>query len=211
MALTLTSYSQSDLQKYKTALSSRYPNCMFVDSNKTIPEWFDPRNDHYQIFDVGLYHGHYTTTFDKTNSSAHQLVTQIARMIQLTDRAWIQFVFASYDFAPHLKYHINRLDQKIKTVTSKNYTTWIDDLTDKKPYENPENGRDFASHYKELHNQSVQKLQNPQIIMSIRGLVLSENGGIVTSLFENIKSSNDHLTTYNYRPSDFYNSKKTKK
>ena len=120
-------------------------------------------------------------------------------------------MFASHDFTSYLKVHINMLDQKIKSVTSKNYTTWVDDLTNKKSYENPENGRDFSNHYKELHNQAVQKLQNSQIIMSVRGLVQSKNNDIVTSLFDNITSSNDHLTIYNYRYSDFYSSKKPKK
>jgi len=131
-------------------------------------------------------------------------------MIQLTDKAWIQFVFASHDFTSYLKLHINMLDQKIKSVISKNHRTWIDDITNKKSYENPENGRDFANHYKELHNQAVQKLQNSQIIMSARGLIQSKNSDIVTSLFDNITSSNDHLTVYNYIYSDFYSSKKPK-
>ena len=208
MALILTSQSQSDLEKYKTALSNMYPNCMYVDLDNTTPAWFDVRYDNYQIFDVGLYHGHYTTTFDKTNS--HQLVTQLANMIQLTDRAWIQFVFASYDFTSYLKGHISRLDQKIKSVTDKNYTTWMDDITNKKPHENPENGKDFANHYKELQLQATQKLQNPQIIMSIRGLVQSKNKDITASLFDGIKSSNDHLSTYNYTYSNFYDSRKSR-
>ena len=208
LAFVLTSQSQSDLQRYETALSNMYPNCMFTDLNYTIPKWFDVRYENYQIFDVGLYHGHYTTTLDKTNSP--QLITQLANMIQLTDKAWIQFVFASCDFTPYLKGHLNILDQKIKSVTNKNYRTWIDDLTNKKSYENPENGRDFANHYKELHNQAVQKLQNSQIIMSIRGLIQSENRDTITSLFDNITSSNDHLTVYNYKYSNFYSFKKPK-
>ena len=210
MAFILTSHSELDLQRYKTALSNMYPNCMFVDLEYYIPEWFDSRYDHYQIFDVGLYHGHYATTFDKLNNDSHQLVTQLANLIQLTDKAWIQFVFASYDFTLYLKWHINRLDQKIKFVTDKNYRTLVDDLANKKPYENPENGKDFANHYKELRNQVAQKMQNPQIIMSIRGLVQSKNNDITASLFNDIKSRNDHLSTYNYTYSDFYNFKKPK-
>ena len=209
LVFVLASQSKSDLQKYKTALSNMYPNCRFADLDNTIPGWFDVRYENYRIFDVGLYHGHYTTTFDKTNSS--QLITQLANMIQLTDRAWIQFVFTSYDFTSYLKGHISMLDQKIKSVTSKNYRTWIDDLTNKKSYENPENGRDFANHYKELHNQAVQKLQKSQIIMSIRGLVQSKNNDIITSLFDNITSSNDHLAVYSYKYSYFQSFKKPEK
>ena len=79
LAFVITSQSQSDLQRYKTALSNMYPNCRFVDLDNTTPAWFDVRHENYQVFDVGLYHGHYTATFDKTNS--HQLTTQLANMI----------------------------------------------------------------------------------------------------------------------------------
>ena len=93
---------------------------MFVDLDHNKPKWFDARNN-YQIFDVSLYHGHYTTTFDRTNS--HQLITQISNLIQLTDKSWIQFVFVSYNLTLFLKQHINWLDQKLKFVTNKNYRT----------------------------------------------------------------------------------------
>ncbi|MDH3361567.1 MAG: hypothetical protein OEL56_04120 [Nitrosopumilus sp.] len=139
---------------------------MFVELEHSIHDWFKV-DTKYKIFDVSLYHGHYTTILDKNNS--HQLITQISNLIQLTDNAWIQFVFVSHNFTSFLKSHINWLDQKLQFVTNKNYRTWIDDITNKKSYENPENGKDFTNHYKELYHQSSQKLQNPQVIMSVRG------------------------------------------
>ena len=76
---------------------------------------------------------------------------------------------------------------KTKTVTSKKYRTWIDELQNKKLYENPENGLDFYNHYKELQSHTSQKMQDSHIIMSIRGLMQSENDSLSElSLFEDI-------------------------
>ena len=207
LTFVLTS-DESDLEQYKIAFSNAHPNCMFEDLEKTIPKWFDATKCNYQLFDVGSYHGHYSATFEKTDS--HQLMTQLANMIQVTDKAWIQFVFVSCNLTEYLRNHIDKLDQKLEFVTNKKHRTWIDDITNKKSYVNPENGRDFSNNYRELHHQATQKLQNPQVIMSIRGLIQSDSNNTFASLFDNIRSSNDHLTTYSYRYQDFYNSKKPK-
>ena len=65
-----------------------YPNVIFADLKSATPEWFDCKVK-YQIFDVGTYHGHHTAVFDQTN--AHQIITQMANTIQLSNYAWIQF------------------------------------------------------------------------------------------------------------------------
>ncbi len=205
LKIVLAAQSRLDLENFKTSFGVMYPNCSFIDLKKITPDWFSIDNN-YKIFDISLYHGHYSTILDKTD--LHQLITQLANTIQLTDKAWIQFVFAPYNFTPYLKSHLNRLNQKIKYVTSKKYKTWIDDLQNKKPYENPENGLDFYNHYKILEKDSATKMQDSHVIMSIRGLIQSDNNDFINSIsFDDIKSNYDHLTTYTYDYSKFYNTK----
>ena len=206
LQIVLCSQTREDLKKFKMSFGAMYPNASFVNLDRITPKWYRPTKIQYQTLDVSTYHGHYSTIFEKTNS--YQLITQLANTIQLTDKAWIQLVFAPYNFTPYLKYHLNRLNQKIKTVTSKKYRTWIDELQNKKPYENPENGLDFYNHYRELQLHTSQKMQNAHIMMSIRGLIQSENNNLESiSSFEDIKSNHDRLTTYNYDYSHFYNIK----
>ena len=209
LRIVLCSQTREDLEKFKMSFSAMYPNASFVNLDRITPKWYRPTKMRYQTFDVSTFHGHYSTIFEKTNS--HHIITRIANTIQLSDKAWIQFVFAPYNFTPYLKYHLNRLNQKIKTVTSKKYGTWIDELQNKKPYENPENGLDFYNHYRELQSDTSQKMQDSHIMMGIRGIMQSENNNNnlpeSISSFEDIKSNHDHLTTYNYDYSKFYNIK----
>ena len=201
LKIILTSQSKQDLENFKISFGNMYPNTSFVNLDKITPAWYSPTSRQYKIFDVSLYHGHHSTVLDKTNS--HQLVTQIANTIQLTDKAWMQFVFVPYNFTPYLKNHLHRLNQKIKTVTSKKYRTWMDDITNKPSHENPENGLDFYNHYRNLQSDTAHKMQESHVMMSIRGMIQSAS---VDSLsFENIQSNYDHLTTYSYDYSKFYN------
>ena len=203
LKIVLAAHSKHDLENFKTSFGNMYPNASFVNLDRIIPDWYSPTKQQYKIFDVSLYHGHYSTVFDKTNS--HQLITQTANTIQLADKAWIQFVFAPYNFTPYLKSHLHRLNQKIKTVTSKKYLTWMEDITNKPSHDNPENGLDFYNHYRNLQSDTAQKMQGSHIIMSIRCLIQSNSTDSLS--FENIKSNYDHLTTYSYDYSKFYNKK----
>ncbi|MGI9567740.1 MAG: TraM recognition domain-containing protein [Nitrosopumilus sp.] len=205
LKIILTAQSKQDLENFKISFGNMHPNASFVNLDRITPDWYSPTKEQYQIFDVSLYHGHYSTVLDKTNS--HQLITQLANTIQSSNKAWIQFVFAPYNFTPHLKSHLSRLNQKIKTVTSKKYRTWMDDITNKPSHENPENGLDFYNHYKILQSDTAQKMQESHVMMSIRGLIQSHDGNNSTESlsFENIKSNHDHLTTYSYNYSNFYN------
>ena len=205
LKIILASHSKQDLENFKISFGNMYPNASFVNLNKIIPDWYSPTKEKYEIFDASLYHGHYSNILDKTNS--HQLITQIANTIQLADKACIQFVFAPYNFTPYLKSHLNRLNQKIKTVTSKKYRTWMDDITNKPSHENSENGLDFYNHYKNLQSDTAQKMQDSHVMMGIRGLIQSKNNSVNSLSFENVKSNYDHLTIYSYDYSKFYNKK----
>ena len=210
--IVLASHSPQDLESFKTAFSQMYPNATYSNLKTIAPEWYDVSKD-YKIFDVSTRHGHYSTTFDKSNS--HGTITRIANTIQLADFAWIQFVFAPYNFVPYLKSHHNQLNQKIKFVTSKKFRNWIDEIKDTKPYENPENGMDFYNNYKTMQSDTSQKMQKPHVIMSVRGLLSSpsennNNNNLESIPFDDIKSSYEHLTSYTYNHSKILQ-QKTKK
>ena len=215
----LSAQNKLDLANYKISFQNVYPNVSFVSQQETTPEWFSTKESSYEIFDVSLHHGHYSTMLDTATNQQYQLITNISNSLQLYDNAWIQFVFAPYNFISYLRNHQRRLDSRIKYVTSKNYRTWIDDITNQKSYENPENGLDFYNSYRDLLKDSREKTQDMQIVMSIRGMIQSKdddddegnnnnnNNNRPSLSFEQIKSHHDHLTQYFYSYKSFYNSK----
>ena len=203
--MILASHSSEDITSFKTAFLQMYPNATFSNLKRIVPEWYSVSKQ-YRIFDASTYHGHYSAIFDKSNS--HTIITRIANTIQLTDYAWIQFVFAPYNFTPYLKSHHNQLNRRIKYVASKKFRNWIDEIKETKPYENPESGMDFYNHYKVMQSDTSQKMQKPHVIMSIRGLLSSED--IDSIPFDDVKSNYDHLTSYTYDYSKFCNKKPKK-
>ena len=211
LQIVLASHSSKDLESFKTAFSQMYPNATYSNLNTITPEWyvFVISKEDYKMFDVSTHHGHYSTIFDKSN--AHSTITRIANTIQLAQYAWIQFVFAPYNFTPYLKSHHNQLNHRIKFVTSKKFRNWIDEIKETKPYENPENGMDFYNHYRIMQSDTSQKMQKSHVIMSIRGLLSSSSENNHNNLesipFDDIKSNYEHLTAYTYDISKFYNSK----
>ncbi|MDH3766684.1 MAG: hypothetical protein OER82_12875, partial [Nitrosopumilus sp.] len=56
----LSAQNKLDLANYKISFQNVYPNVSFVTQQETIPEWFSPQSS-YEIFDVSLHHGHYST------------------------------------------------------------------------------------------------------------------------------------------------------
>ena len=193
LKIVLASHSPEDLESFKTAFSQMYPNVTYSTLKTIAPEWYNISKE-YKIFDVSTHHGHYSTLFDKSNT--HSTITRIANTVQLADFAWIQFVFAPYNFTSYLKSHHNQLNRRIKFVTSKKFRNWIDEIKDIKPYENPENGMDFYNNYKAMQSDTSQKMQKSHVIMSIRGLSSSsENNKNLESIpFDDIKSNYEHLT-----------------
>ena len=212
----LSAQNKLDLANYKISFQNVYPNVSFVSQQETIPEWFSPSESSYEIFDVSLQHGHYSTILDTALQQNQSLITNLSNSIQTYQNAWIQFVFAPYNFISHLRNHQRRLDTRIKHVTSKKYRTWVDDFTNTKSYENPENGLDFYNNYKELLHDATKKTQDTQIVMSVRGLIetkKNEDSGDDYSnskpslSFDQIKSKHDHLTQYSYSYKSFYHTK----
>ena len=208
LKIVLASHSSEDMESFKTAFSQMYPNATYSNLKIITPKWYSVSKD-YKIFDVSTRHGHYSALFNKSN--AHSTITRIANTVQLAECAWIQFVFAPYNFTPYLKSHHNQLNHRIKFVTSKKFRNWIDEIKETKPYENPENGMDFYNNYKTMQSDTSQKMQKSHVIMSIRGLLYSsENNNLESIPFNDIKSNYEHLTSYTYNHSKFYNKKPKK-
>lgn len=224
LKIVLTSQSPEDLGNFQTAFKTMYPNASFINLDRIAPVWYSPtktKESQYKIFDVSLYHGHYSCRLNQPQNNI--TITQILNTIQLAKSAWLQFVFAPYNFTPYLRSHVNQLNKRIKYVKSKTYRTFIEELKEQKPHENPETGFDFYNHYKVLEKDSAEKMQDSHVIMSVRGLMdnSTSSNGIddnynynqgLTSLkpLDDVKCNYDHLTTFSYNYSKFYNKKKSK-
>lgn len=206
----------NDMENYKQAFSDMYPSTEFIKMDTTIPEWFNPESEEYKIFDVGTQHGHHFSVYDQAN--AHKLITLIANNIQLAKHAWIQFVFKSYNFNKHLQFINHRMNRKWAEINNKKYISTIDQIiqTDPKPREHPEKGFDFYNNYKILSKHATAKAQGNQMIMSVRGIFdyskdIDLDFNIIESMpIENVKSTIDYLTKYEYAFKDFINHDKTK-
>ena len=222
LKIILASQNPEDLENFQIAFRTMYPNASFINMDRIVPVWYFPtktEDNRYHIFDVSLYHGHYSSRLDLPQNNI--TITQILNTIQLAKSAWIQFVFAPYNFTPYLRSHTNQLNKRIKYVKSKIYLSFIEELKEQKPHENPETGFDFYNHYKILEKDSAEKMQRSHVIMSVRGLVdngINDDNDInynynynqgLTSLkpLDDIKCDYDHLTTYSYDYSKFFNKK----
>lgn len=127
---------KNDLANFKQSFYNMYPNADFADLDTIMPDWFD-KNEEYQIFDVGTYHGHYTTIFDQAR--AHQIITQISNTIQLSKFAWIQFTFKSHNFNKFFLGHVAKLNKKYTEISNKKYVSTKDLIInpDKEPGDHP--------------------------------------------------------------------------
>ena len=197
---------KSDMAGYRQAFRNMYPGAGFAEVGP-VPSWFDPAGK-YRVFDVGVYHGHYATVFDKAR--AHQLMSQIASTVQLSSKAWIQFVFKSYSFNPFLRRHVARLDGKVREIRRGNYLSNTEILMhpDKKPHDHPEAGRDFDNNYAGLQKHATLKMQGSHVLMSVRGLMVSDdeidlNFDEIEALpVESVRSGHEHLTKFRYRDAE---------
>lgn len=194
---------RADMAAYRQAFRNMYPNAAFAEADPA-PAWFDPAAK-YSFFDVGTYHGHYATVFDQAR--AHQIMSQIASMVQISEKAWLQFVFKTHPFAPFLKRHVSRLDGKAREIRRGGYlsTTEILMHPDKKPHDHPEAGRDFANNYAGLLKHATLKMQGAHVLMGIRGLAVSDEDvdfhfdEIEALPAESVMSAHEHLTKFRYR------------
>lgn len=198
-----------DLDTFKQSFSNMYPNADFADLGETIPDWFVETDD-YQVFDISTYHGHYATVFD--SNRAHQIITQIAKTIQISKFAWIQFVFKSHNFNNFFQRHVGKLDRKYIEISTKKHQSITSLLINpnREPKPHLEFGRDFYNNYKALSKHATTKMQSPHVLMSIRGLIQSDedvdlNFDKIESMpAEDISSNFEHLVTYKYNYKNFF-------
>ena len=202
-----------DLPAYRQAFSNMYPNAGFSDMDSAVPSWFPPGPE-CQIFDVGTYHGHYASMLDKGRE--HQLMSQIASTVQLSEKAWIQFVFMLYPFNEVLRRHVTRLNAKNREISRGKYLSNTEILMhpDKKPHDHPELGYDYTNNYAGLQKHATLKMQGAQVLLSARGVVCGGDGvdlpfdEIEAMPVENIHSGHEHLTKFGYEYADFAGEKK---
>jgi hypothetical protein len=71
LKIILASQSPEDLENYQTAFRTMYPNASFINMDRVAPVWYSPTKieNQYQIFDVSLYHGHYSCRLDATQNN----------------------------------------------------------------------------------------------------------------------------------------------
>ena len=127
LKIVLASQSSEDLENFQTVFRTMYPNASFINMDRIAPVWYLPTKvseNQYQIFDISLYHGHYSCRLDSPQN--YTTITQILNIVQLAKSAWIQFVFAPYNFTPYLRSHTNQLNKRIKYVKSKTYRSFIE-------------------------------------------------------------------------------------
>ena len=206
---------KNDLPSYRQAFLNMYPNAVFSDMGDVIPSWFPPGPE-CQIFDVGTYHGHYASVFDKAR--AHQLVAQMANTVQLSSKAWIQFVFRLHPFNGFLRRHVTRLDAKYREISRGRYLSNTEILMnpDKKPHDHPEMGYDYTNNYAGLQKHATLKMQGAHVLMSVRGMIKSDRDldlhfdEIEALPVENIHSGHEHLTKFRYKYADFTDEKKAR-
>ena len=197
---------RADMPGYRQAFRNMYPNAAFAEA-PAAPSWFDPA-EKYRVFDVGVSHGHYAAVFDQAR--AHQIMSQIASTVQLSKKAWLQFVFKTHPFSPFLRRHVAVLDGKIREIRRGNYLSNAEVLLhpDKKPHDHPESGRDFANNYAGLQKHATLKMQGAHVLMSVRGLAVSDEDvnlhfdEIEALPVENVRSGHEHLAKFRYRDAD---------
>ena len=206
---------KGDLPSYRQAFRNMYPNAAFEDMEATEPEWFPPGPE-CRIFDVGTYHGHYASVFDRAR--AHQLVSQVANTVQLSGRAWIQTVFRLHPFNGFLRRHVTRLDSKYREISRGGHLSNSEILLNpgKKPHDHPEMGYDYTNNYAGLQKHATLKMQGAHVLASVRGAVCSDRDldlhfdEIEALPVENIHSGHEHLAKFRYRYADFAGGKRAR-
>lgn len=207
---------KSDIEHYVDSFRSAYPNAEFIQLEQNVPQWFEPYKENYKVFDVSVRHGHFFAVMDYQKTPI--LITQISNTIQMSQRGWIQFVFQRYDATSIVNMLGRRFDSMRKKVTNTNHLSTLEMIIseNKKPHEHPEFHADFARNFKTLKQHAETKTINPHVIMSIRGLVKSNDDldfrfDVIENLsMENIHTTFEHCTKNPYDYSKFYNPEEKK-
>jgi len=203
--------NQNDIIHYMDTFKSVYPNAEFVKLDHAIPKWFDPKTN-YKIFDASVRHGNFFAVMD--HQKIPVLITQISNTIQMAQHGWIQIVFQRHDITNYINNFGKILDFMKKKVTNTKYRSELEsffsDYVDL--HNHPEFNGDFARNYKTLKQHAESKTINPQMVMSIRGLINSDDEldfgfDVIENIsMENIHAPFEHCTKNSYDDyTKFYN------
>lgn len=200
-----------DITHYVATFKSVYPNTDFEKLPYTTPKWFDPRT-HYKIFDASVRHGNFFAVMD--HQKIPVLITQISNTIQMAQQGWIQFIFQKYDITNHIRSFSQTLDSMKRKISNTKHRNWFESAFPDymESHDHPEINGDFARNYKTLKHHAESKMINPQMIMSIRGLINSDDDldfgfDVIENIsLENIHAPFEHCTKNSYDDyTKFYN------
>ncbi len=168
------------------------------------------------VFDVGYRHGHFQAAFD--TRTKHDTITQVSSVMQLARYGWLQLVFCKADLTRELQSLAAAMKSKYAEVTESKHQSTSDMLLSTSPEakmrDHPEKKGDFAAYYQSLQSYLVQKLQDEQAVVSVRGLLESEHkvrldwSGVSAAQAQG--SSLDHLTANEYGYAEFVGLRKRK-
>ena len=161
------------------------------------------------VFDVGYRHGHFQAAFD--TRTKHDTITQVTSVMQLARYGWLQLVFRRADFTRDLQALASAMKSRHAEFTESKHQSTSDMLLSTSPEprmrDHPEKKGDLASHYQALHSHLVQKAQDEQAMVSVRGLLESGHevrldwSGIGAAASQG--SSFEHLTANEYGYAEF--------
>ena len=180
----------NDVANYANDFKSVYPGVRITpytaDRNTfwphpPVPDWFLQRaadsqhtadaGSRCRIFDVAYRHGHFAAALD--TRATYDMMTQLAKIIQGSSHAWIQFVFQKYSFGQNLQALTSIMRAKYREMSgSDTYIALADKMfsSEIKGGPHPEKNGDFATHYNMLSAHVAQKMQGEHVMLSIRGM-----------------------------------------
>ena len=193
----------NDITHYVDTFKSVYPNAEFVKLDHIIPKWFDPKTK-YKIFDASVRHGNFFAVMD--HQKIPVLITQISNTIQMAQHGWIQLVFQRHDITNYINNFSKILDSMKKKVTNTKYRSELESFFSDyvQLHNHPEFNGDFARNYKTLKQHAEFKTINPQMVMSVRGLINSDDEldfgfDVIENIsMENIHAPFEHCTKNSY-------------
>ncbi len=205
---------KDDIAHYVATFKSVYPNAEFDKPASIIPDWFAPQKNQYKIFDASVRHGNFFAVMDYQRTPS--LITQISNTIQMAQYGWIQFVFQRHDITNYINGFSDMLDSMKRKISNTKHRNWLESFFSDyfKSHDHPEINGDFANYYKILKQHAGVKTINPQMIMSVRGIVQSDDEldfgfDVIENIsMENIRTTFEHCTknSYDNDYAKFYNS-----
>ena len=178
---------ESDMPLYSNAYTNMYPNCVIKPMKEHVPEWFR-RERPYSYFNISNKNGNHIVLWEDTE--AEHFMTQLVTVLQLAKYAWFQCVFRK---APMF------------TGVLQSYTKRL--INYKKLLVGDEKGYDFSNNAQTLQKMAMEKQNDVQGLLSLRGLVEFEDEHDIIKQIpcSMIKATGiDILESYSYHSNRFF-------